>query len=413
MSTLLDAFDRQIGWCSQPSPFSARVLSRSRRWLASDEAAHAALFAVDADPLAAAVALRWLAGLHHLALRGLQPWAALWPPAASPVSDAALDVALDAAITLAWQTQQPALRKALSLPPQTNEVQRSAALLPGLLHVAALTPLPLALVEIGASAGLNLWCDQYRHDHGVWAWGDPASTLTLRSEWLGADPPLPLSPRLAIASRAGCDAMPIDIHQPGEGLRLTSFIWPDQPERLARLRAAQAVASACMAKSGLRVQAAHAADFVRQQLTQRLPGQALVLMHSVVWQYIPHAEQDDIRAQMAAAGSAATADAPLAWLRFEPPALDLAMELRCRFWPRSVGGRSSPAATRDKPVSPGITSCAQGASPGLVAAPQRSSVFARFASTPSAAHAPSGDDRLLARCHPHGARIEWLAGSAA
>lgn len=351
MSLLLDAFDRQVGWCSQPSPFSARVLSRSRRWLASDGSAHAALAAVDADPLAAAVALRWLAGLHHLALRGLQPWADLWPPAPGPVTDAALD----AAITRAWQTQQPALRKALALPPQTNEVQRSAALLPGLLHVAALTPLPLALVEIGASAGLNLWCDQYRHDHGVWAWGDPASRLTLRSEWLGPAPP---KPPLTIASRTGCDALPIDLTQPGEDLRLTSFIWPDQPERLARLRAAQTIASACIAQGGPCVRAAHAADFVRQQLAQRSPGQAVVLLHSVVWQYIPSAEQDDIRAQMDAAGRAATAAAPLAWLRFEPPALDLVMELRCRFW-------------------------------------------------------PGGEDRLLAHCHPHGARIEWLAGSAA
>lgn len=347
MSRLLDAFDRQVAWCSQPSPFSSRVLARSRGWLASDDGAHAALAAVDADPLAAAVALRWLAGLHHLALRGLQPWADLWPPAAGQVSEEALD----AAIRLAWQAQQPALLKALALPPQTNEVQRSAALLPGLLQVAALTPLPLALVEIGASAGLNLWCDKYRYDHGVWSWGDATSALTLRSEWLGA---APLSTSLVIASRAGCDAMPIDLKQPGEGLRLASFIWPDQPERLARLRAAQAIATACMAQSGLQVQAAHAADFVRQQLLQRKPGQALVLMHSVVWQYIPQAEQDDIHTQMETAGRAATAAAPLAWLRFEPPAPDLTMELRCRFW-------------------------------------------------------PGGADQLLARCHPHGARIEWFA----
>ncbi len=351
MSRLLDAFDRQVGWCGQPSPFSAQVLARSRRWLASDDGAHAALAAVDEDPLAAAVALRWLAGLHHLALRGLQPWVDLWPPAAGPVTEEALD----AAIAFAWQTQQPALLKALALPPQTNEVQRSAALLPGLLHVATQTALPLSLVEIGASAGLNLWCDHYRHDHGVWAWGDTPSALTLRSQWLGAPPPLHA---LTVASRAGCDAAPIDIRQPGEGMRLASFIWPDQPERMARLRAAQAVASACMARSGLRVQAVHAADFVRQQLQRRGLGQALVLMHSVVWQYIPHAEQDDIRAQMETAGSAATAAAPLAWLRFEPPALDLAMELRCRFW-------------------------------------------------------PGGEDRLLARCHPHGAHIEWLAGPSA
>ena len=56
--------------------------------------------------------------------------------------------------------------------------------------------------------------------------------------------------------------------------------------------------------------------------------------------------------------------------------------------PRSVGGRRSSAATREKPAPPGIPSCAQGTNPGLVGAPQRYSVFARFASMPSAAHAP-------------------------
>ena len=65
-------------------------------------------------------------------------------------------------------------------------------------------------------------------------------------------------------------------------------------------------------------------------------------------------------------------------------------------YPRSVGGRRSSAATRGKPVSPGTASCAQGASHGLVGAPQRSSVFARFASTPSAARAPSAWRRTAA-----------------
>ena len=361
MTPLLDAFDRQAAWCRQPSPFSARVLAQSRRWLQADKEAHAALSAVDADPLAAAVSLRWLAALHHLALQGLQPWAGLWPPAASPATHEALDAAISSAITIAWLTQQPALRKALALPPQTNEVQRSVALLPGLLHVAAQTAMPLEVIEIGASAGLNLWCDHYRHEHehehehGTWVWGDRSSALTLRCAWAGAAPP---AAHLTIARRAGCDALPIDLTQAGENLRLASFIWADQPQRLTRLRAAQTVAAACMAKSGLRVQAALAADFVRQRLSQRSAGRAVVLMHSVVWQYIARAEQDDIRAQMEAAGQAATAEVPLAWLRFEPPAPDQAVELRCRTW-------------------------------------------------------PGGADRLLARCHPHAARIDWLAGSAA
>ncbi len=351
---VLHAFDRQRGWCREPSPFSARVLQRSHGWLQKQPAALELLCQLAADPLAAAVALRWLAALHLLALKGLQPWSGLWPPAVqarSETTEAAFDAQLDAAIDTAWRTQHTALRLALQSPPQTNEVQRSAALLPGLLHVAAQTGLPLVLLEMGASAGLNLWCDHYRHEHGSWAFTEAGPGLVLRSEWLG--PPPPLQAHLRITRRAGCDANPIDLDDPRQALRLASYIWADQPQRLQRLRQAQQVASACMARSGVRIQTAGAADFLRLQLRQRRPGQALVLMHSVVWQYIAAAEQADIEAQMQEAGSRADAASPVAWLRFEPPQPDLVMELRCRIW-------------------------------------------------------PGGGDHLLARCHPHGARIEWL-----
>ena len=173
----------------------------------------------------------------------------------------------------------------------------------------------------------------------------------MRCEWLG--PPPPLQGGLHIVRRAGCDASPVDLDDEQQVLRLASYVWPDQPERMRRLQQAQAVASACMARSGVRVQAARAADFLRLQLHQRRPGQAVVLMHSVVWQYIDRAEQADIEAQLQAAGSQADAKSPLAWLRFEPALPDAAVELRCRLW-------------------------------------------------------PNGDDRLLARCHPHAARIQWL-----
>ncbi len=372
---LLAAFERQAGWCSQPSPFNTRLLQRGLVWLQQDQEAHDTLAALSADPLAAAVALRWLAGLHHLALLGLQPWAALWPSAAahatahvtahvtahasaSTAADAD-DTALDGAIRLAWQQQRQHMVRALAQPPQTNEVQRSAALLPALLHVAAHTGLPLSLLEIGASAGLNLWLDRYRYQLDThngntgrpWAWGDTTSALCLRPEWLGAAPP---QAQLQIGHRAGCDALPLDLQAPGEDLRLASFIWPDQPDRLQRLRAAITVARASMVASGVRVQALGAADFLRQQLARRLPGHCTVLMHSVVWQYIAADEQADIHAQMDEAATSATAAAPLAWLRFEPPAPDLRVELRCRVW-------------------------------------------------------PEGADTLLAHCHPHGARIDWVA----
>jgi len=285
--------------------------------------------------------LRWLSGLHHLALRGLLPWAALWPPAMTDRDDAALDTALDTAIALAWSAERQTLQRALSGPPQTNEVQRSAVLLPGLLYLAQQTPWPLALLEIGASAGLNLWLDHYRYEHEdnrcdervgpqrAWTWGDPASGLTLRPQWSGAAPP---QSELHIQRRAGCDALPVDLNDAAQALRLASYVWPEQQDRLARLRAAQTIVRRCMASAGLSLQAAAAATFVRQQLAQRRPRQTTVLMHSVVWQYLAAAEQADISAQMLQAGRAAGAQAPLAWLRMEPADDAGTTELRCRLW---------------------------------------------------------------------------------
>ena len=357
-ASVLDAFDRQVAWCTTGlAPFTARLLQRSRMWLASDGDALAAFTAVADDPLAAAVSLRWAAALHHLALRGMQPWAGLWPPSGAGVQ--ADDAALDAAISTAWHKQQAPLRAALALPPQTNEVQRSAVLLPGLLHVAGRTGLPLSLLEVGASAGLNLWCDRYRYEHqherGVWTWGGAAAALTLRCDWRG---PLPVNAdaRLKVARRAGCDANPIDLSQPDEGLRLASFIWPEQAERLARLHTARREVARWLTQEVLAIEALPAAQFVARELHALRPGHATVLMHSVVWQYIAPAEQAAIRASIEAAGARATPHAPLAWLRMEPPQADLKMELRCRLW-------------------------------------------------------PGGEDRLLAVVHPHGAQVNWQAGA--
>jgi hypothetical protein len=346
-SPLLAAFAQQAQWCAEPAPFSSRVLQAAGRWLAQDQTTHdeIAALAGDAGPIAAALPLRLLAGLHHLALLGVRPWQALWPPNETTPDDATLE----SAVAHAWHFRHEHMQRAMAVPPQTNEVQRSAVLLPGLLHVAAQTGLPLALVEIGASAGLNLWADQYRYEAGSWAWGAADSALVLTPEWAGAAPP---QADLRIDYRAACDAQPVDLSAEGEALRLASFIWADQPERLARLQAAAVIASREMATSGVKVQAAPAPTFLRQQLSLRLPGQAMVVMHSVMWQYMSSAEQAAIQMLLQTAGSSATPDTPLAWLRMEPPQPDVRMELRCRIW-------------------------------------------------------PGGDDVLLAHCHPHGAKVDW------
>lgn len=375
-SPLLDAFDRQVLWCKTAAPFTALVLQRTRLWLQRDAHAHAVLTAAAlgssqrADPLAAAIPLRWAAALHHLALQGVAPFAGLWPSTAKGLHSAAADVtaagaaapspqlnaAIGRALQVAWLKHRPQLDRALAHPPQTNEVQRSAALLPALLFVAAQTKLPLVLLELGASAGLNLWCDRYRYEHGVWQWGDPAAPLTLRSEWLGQSPEVntEASTDLRVVYRAGCDLHPVDLTQPDEALRLASFVWADQADRLQRLRSAAAAVVPWLQAAGTPVAAKPASAFLKAELARARPGTATVLMHSVVWQYLGDEEQRLIFTQLEGAGQRATDNAPLAWVRFEPPAADGHVELRCRIWP----GRQ---------------------------------------------------DMLLARCHPHGSRIEWVA----
>ena len=132
---------------------------------------------------------------------------------------------------------------------------------------------------------------------------------------------------MEVASRQGCDIAPIDATNPAELRFIQSFYWADQAERMALLEgAAKALPGpAPVEKIG-------GGDFVERE-TARLPeGVATVLHHSTMWWYVPREEQRRITAAMEAAGERATPRAPLAWLRSEPPGLDL-VEIRLRLWP--------------------------------------------------------------------------------
>ncbi len=119
---------------------------------------------------------------------------------------------------------------------QTNEVRRCACLLPafGLISRRA-QGRPLALVEIGASAGLNLLWDRYGYDYGhAGRTGDEASPVQLRCEIRSeAHPPIP-QPMPKVAYRTGIDLMPIDVRDDNATLWLRALIWPEQMDR-ARL----------------------------------------------------------------------------------------------------------------------------------------------------------------------------------
>lgn len=280
-----------------------------------------------------ALALRLLGGVHRMVLAGDAPELAAHYASTGGDGDAAA----------AWwhfrdlvATQPPAVLDALTRPPQTNEVGRSASLVPGLLQVAGETGLPLRLLELGASAGLNLRVDRYRYEQAGAAWGDPDSALRFVDLWTDGVPPL--GTPAVIAQRSGCDRDPIDAALPESALTLLSYVWPDQDQRLGRLRAALDIAAE------LPVDIAHATieDWLPEQLATAAPGVATVVFHSVVWQYLPESTRALVVATLDEAGARATTDAPLAYLRLEPaPVAYFPAQLRLTVWPGAASATDS------------------------------------------------------------------------
>jgi len=174
--------------------------------------------------------LRFMAAMHRLVLTGNAPDLAGHYPSAGG------DATGDAwpAFRRALAEHRDEIRALLDLPCQTNEVGRSAALLGGFLVVARETGLPLALAEIGASAGLNLRWDRYRYETVGSAWGDPGAPVRFADTFLDGHPPFDV--RVTVRERRGCDLAPLDPASGEARLVLRSSVWADQVERLRRWR---------------------------------------------------------------------------------------------------------------------------------------------------------------------------------
>jgi hypothetical protein len=125
---------------------------------------------------------------------------------------------------------------------QTNEPQRCAVLLPALATVKG----PIALLEVGASAGLCLYPDRYSYRYrgreGTTSLDpvDGPSTVTLDCDVTG-DPPLGMP---QVVWRAGIDLDPLDAADAGDRRFLTSLVWPGESGRAERIAAALDIAAA-------------------------------------------------------------------------------------------------------------------------------------------------------------------------
>ena len=315
------AFEQQAEWCRKlGSELTARVLDALVVCL--DDTTATGRLVCDwpgqAGPMKDVVPLRLTGAMHGMVASGQAGGLAAAYPPHDLMSVA--ELAPLVAATVAQCDEQ--ILDFLQFAPQTNEVARAAVLIAGLSVVGSETGLDLALHEIGASGGLNLNLDRFGYRLGDVRLGDPASSVQLAPKWEGGAPNV----MPVIAARSGCDLNPIDVTIGDQALRLQSYVWADQADRLERVKAAIAIAQANPPK----LDAMDAADWVEQMCAAPVAdGQCRVLMHSIALQYMPDAVQDRITAAMETAGARGDR---LAWVAFELNP-DGQAELSVRIWP--------------------------------------------------------------------------------
>ncbi len=237
------------------------------------------------------VGLRVMGLVHRMAITRRAPGVAINAPTlggtspfAAPDPTSAVAAFRDAVVT-AVVSDPAAMAAALAAIPQTNEVGRSRALRIALSGCVS----PVRLIELGASAGLNLRCDR-----------------------LPGDADLEVGPLPEIVERLGCDLAPVDPTSADGRLWLSGFVWLDDVDRFAALGEAMRVATDVPAT----MVAADVVEFLNT--IEVATGLTTVVWHSAVWPYLDAPTRNAVTARLAAIGSGATPDAPLWHVSWEP-----------------------------------------------------------------------------------------------
>jgi hypothetical protein len=270
--------------------------------------------------------LRLFGGVHYLELSGVvqHPW-----PKLRGVLEANRD----------WLA-----RFVAEHPVQTNEVQRSWGLLPGFLTVA--DDRPLDLIELGPSAGLNLFWDRYRYRYGDRTWGAKDAPLELSGEAEGGPPPELLAVRVNVRRRTGIERRPVDVTTDHGARLLEAFVWADQANRLERVQRAIEIARA----DPPRLMEGDFVEVLPALLAERDLDALTVVFHSASLMYLREEDRALVESTLEREGQRGS----LAWVSYEYVASEaMGFALDVQTWP--------------------------------------------------------GERRLLARLHGHGNSMEWLA----
>lgn len=238
------------------------------------------------------------AATHYLLLSGVRHDVARYYPSVTqdpaPIDDALYPAFRDFCLSNAAAIR-PLVASRLV---QTNEVGRSACLLPGYAEVSRReNGRPLALIDFGCSAGLNLLFDRFgyeytspeAHERGPVRWGDASSPVRLRCELRGDATP-PLQDGAPVAGwRVGVDLNPIDVTDADSLLWLRALVWPEHREREATLVAAARL----MREHPQRLIEGNGVELLPSLLDEAPPDHGLVVYYSfVLHQLSPDARRD-------------------------------------------------------------------------------------------------------------------------
>ncbi|MHB8220164.1 MAG: DUF2332 domain-containing protein [Acidimicrobiales bacterium] len=202
---------------------------------------------------------------------------------------------------------------------QTNEIGRCSALLPALCTVARRHAPPLAVVDLGCSAGLNLLFDRYAYSYApsgvgphaaTTGGGDPASPVRLDTTLLAGTLPDLTMP--VVAWRSGIDQSPVDPTDNDAAQWLLACQWPEHPERFSRLKEALALARSGPAPPVI------TGDLVDGlgQLVAAVPSDThLCVTHTWVAAYLPVRRQLDLSHII----TDIAATRPVSWVFAEEP----------------------------------------------------------------------------------------------
>jgi hypothetical protein len=253
---------------------------------------------------------------------------------------------------------------------QMNEVARCAQIALG-IAASSPGPEPIGLADLGTGAGFGLHLDRYRYQMGEQATGPAAAALRLDCAVRGPrQPPRPALP--PIADRAGLDLHPIDVRDPAARCWLQACT-PPEASALTRLAAAIEVTQ----QHPVPLVAGDVVDALPGLLDRFPPGQPLVVVDAYLAVFLPAGRRARLAAILAGAGRAR----PVTWLSLDP------------LVPLGPAGQHS---VQGLPL------------PGwLVRDYQRSGVFAVLGARTF--HRGADHGQLLARAHPSGQWVEWLA----